>query len=85
MSYPPSPLAPQSALAPEQRGAAVARFCRARQEFYPAHRARHRGKPLQGKDHVASPCIHEGEEFSPEADWWEPGVEVLRPAVPPAA
>jgi hypothetical protein len=78
--------APQSALPEPQRGEMVGRFCRACGEIYPPHRARHRGKPVYGKDHVASPCAHEGDAFAPGADWWEPAVEILPapPAAPPA-
>jgi hypothetical protein len=40
-----------------------------------------------GRDHIASPCPHEGDRFADGADWWEPAVEVLPPApeVPPTA
>jgi hypothetical protein len=41
----------------------------------------HSGKPLYGKDHVSSPCAHEGDEFKPGETWWEPAVIVL-PAPP---
>jgi hypothetical protein len=87
MTYQPPQIAPVSSLAPERRGLAVARFCKSCQEFFPAHRGRHRGKPLYGKDHVASTCAHEGEAFEDGAAWWEAAVEVLAaaPAAVPAA
>lgn len=71
--------APQSRLAAARRGRVVGRFCRACGNFYPEYRARHAGKPLYGKDHVASPCSHEGDAFAAGEDWWEPAVEVLPP------
>ncbi len=55
----------------------VGRFCLACGSVYPRFADRHAGKPSYGKDHVASPCTHEGEEFDPAASWWEPAVEVL--------
>lgn len=76
--------APASAIPPERRGAVVGSFCKVCYETYPLHRPHHSGKPLHGKDHVASPCAHEGGEFAPGADWWEPAVEVL-PAPPQGA
>ena len=51
--------------------------------FAPAHPA-----PRQvryGRDHIASPCSHEGESFEPGANWWEPAVEVLPEAAEKAA
>jgi hypothetical protein len=36
---------------------------------------------MYGRDHIASPCAHEGDLFVPGADWWEPAVEVLPEAV----
>jgi hypothetical protein len=74
--------APASVLPEAQRGEVVGRFCKVCGEIYPLHRARHRGKPLYGKDHVASPCAHEGETFAAGADWWEPAMQILpAPAV----
>ena len=78
--------APASLVPAERRGRVVGRFCHVCACTYPLHRATHAGKPLYGKDHVASPCAHEGDAFAPGADWWEPAVEVLpEPAVAPAA
>lgn len=76
-------LVPASRVPAERRGKVGGRFCRSCQQLYPLHRGRHVGKPLYGKDHVASPCMHEGEAFS-GADWWEPAVEML-PAAAAAA
>lgn len=76
--------APESAIPPGRRGAVVGRFCKTCYETYPLHRLRHSGKPLYGKDHVASPCAHQGDEFAPGEAWWEPAVEVLPPPPPPA-
>ena len=75
--------APASQVAVERRGKVLGRFCKACGSVYPGNRARHSGKPLYGKDHVASPCSHEGDAFTPGEDWWEAAVEVLPP--PPAA
>ncbi len=69
--------APESAVSAEQRGRVVGRFCHFCASSYPLHRAIHSGKPLYGKDHVSSPCAHEGDAFTPGEDWWEPAVEVL--------
>jgi hypothetical protein len=77
--------APAGLIAPEQRGPVVGSFCHVCGSTYPLHRARHSGKPLYGRDHVASPCAHEGELFEPGADWWEPAVEVLPVPAPAAA
>jgi len=71
--------APESQIAAERRGKVLGRFCRTCGSIYPSTHARHRGKPMYGKDHVASPCSHEGEVFEPGEDWWEPAVEVLPP------
>jgi hypothetical protein len=71
--------APRSRVPAERRGATLGRFCLGCGSVYPKYRARHAGKPLAGKDHVASPCLHEGEPFEPGASWWEPAVEVLPP------
>ncbi len=73
--------APESAVEPERRGRVVGRFCRACGGLYPLYRARHHDKPALGRDHVASPCTHEGEAFDPGADWWEPAVAILPPPV----
>jgi hypothetical protein len=88
MAYRKPQAAPSSSVALDRRGEVVGRFCRVCSEFYPLHRARHAGKPMYGKDHVAAPCAHQGEEFAPGSAWWEPAVEVLAPpavAPPPAA
>jgi hypothetical protein len=71
--------APTSALPEAQRGEIVGRFCKACGEIYAPRRARHRGKPIYGKDHVASPCAHEGEVFVDGAEWWEPAAQILPP------
>lgn len=84
MVYRKPTIAPASSLPAERRGAAVARFCKACGEFYPLHRSRHSGKPLYGKDHVAAPCAHQGDDFESGAAWWEPGVEALPPVAAPA-
>jgi hypothetical protein len=77
--------APASRVAPERRGAVLGKFCRGCGTVYPKLRARHAGKPLNGKDHIAATCSHEGDLFTPGADWWEPAVAVLPvPAAPPA-
>jgi hypothetical protein len=55
----------------------IGRFCKACGEVYPLHRPAHSGKPLYGKDHVASPCPHQGGAFDPGEDWWEDAVEAL--------
>lgn len=73
--------APESQIPEERRGRAVGRFCLVCASIYPLHRAKHAGKPMYGKDHVASPCAHEGEVFEPGAGWWEPAVEVPPEAV----
>ena len=77
--------APLSAVPEAQRAEIVGRFCTACGEIYPPHRLRHRGKPIYGKDHVASPCPHEGETFAAGAAWWEPAVELLPAPMPAAA
>jgi len=69
--------APASALPEARRGPVVGRFCRVCHVIYPKFRARHSGKPLYGKDHVAASCAHEGDAFAPGEGWWEPAVEVL--------
>ncbi len=69
--------APASTLAAERRGRVVGRFCGVCGSIYPRFASRHKGKPMYGKDHVASPCSHEDDEFLPGESWWEPAVEVL--------
>lgn len=78
MTYRNPQAAPASRIPAEQRGRVVGSFCNTCGNVYPLHRARHAGKPLYGKDHVASPCAHEGDAFAPGEDWWEPAVEVIR-------
>jgi len=73
--------APASHLPEERRGRVVGRFCHLCGSIYPLHRDAHVGKPIYGKDHVASPCAHEGDAFVEGAAWWEPAVEVL--PIPP--
>jgi hypothetical protein len=85
MTYRNPEAAPQSRIPAERRGRVVGRFCHVCATTYPLHRAAHSGKPLHGKDHVASPCAHEGDAFAAGADWWEPAVEVLPPAPAAAA
>jgi hypothetical protein len=77
MAYRIPDLAPESRIPADRRGPVGGRFCKSCQQLYPLHRGRHVGKPLYGKDHVASPCSEEGETFGPGADWWEPAVEML--------
>ena len=69
--------APQSRVPEERQGRVVGYFCLVCGSIYPLHRARHSGKPMYGRDHVASPCAHEGDRFEPGADWWDHAVEVL--------
>ncbi len=86
MVYRVPPAAPESQVPPERRGMVMGRFCLVCASLYPEHRAAHNGQPVYGRDHIASPCTHEGELFAAGAAWWEPGVEVLpAPAAPPAA
>lgn len=85
MAYRQPTSAPWSSLTAERRGEAVGRFCKVCSEFYPLHRARHSGKPMYGRDHIASPCAHQGDQFESGAAWWEPAVEVLAPQGTPAA
>ena len=75
--------APESSLPPERRGRVVGRFCRACATVYPLHARAHKGKPVHGKDHYASACTHEGDEFTPGEGWWEPAVEALPPPPSP--
>jgi len=71
--------APLSQIPEARRGRTIGRFCLVCAAIFPLHRSRHTGKPIYGKDHIATPCAHEGEEFEPGASWWEPAVEVLPP------
>src|SRR4051794_40848928 len=73
--------APQSQLPPERQGRVIGSFCHTCGFFYPEHRSKHSGKPLYGRDHIASPCSHEGDLFAPGETWWEPAVEVLPEAL----
>ena len=73
--------APSSQLPEERRGRVLGRFCHGCNSVYPLHRGKHSGKPSYGRDHIASPCAHEGEPFEPGATWWELAVEVLPPPV----
>ena len=69
---------------PAPRGAAgrtIGRFCLVCASIYPLHRKRHRGKAMYGRDHIASPCAHEGDVFEAGANWWEPAVEVVPEAL----
>lgn len=77
MPYRKLPLAPSSRVAEERRGAVRGRFCTVCGAIYPRWTARHAGKPMYGKDHIASPCTEEGEAFEQGASWWEPAVEIL--------
>ena len=63
----------------------MGRFCHGCGSVYSPYLATHRGKPISGKDHISSPCAHEGDAFAAGAQWWEPAVEVLPAHVPPAA
>lgn len=76
--------APESRVPEERRGPVVGRFCLACSAVFSPHAARHQGKGLYSKDHISSPCAHEGEPFEPGADWWEPAVTVLPPPAAPA-
>lgn len=79
-------VAPVSRLAPERRGAVLGRFCHSCSIVFGQHLARHVGKGITGRDHIASPCPHEGETFRTGESWWEPAVQVLpAPPAPPAA
>jgi hypothetical protein len=73
--------APQSQLPEERRGRTIGRFCKVCGSIYPLQRRTHRGKPMYGRDHIASPCSHEGDVFAAGAVWWEPAVEVLPEAI----
>jgi hypothetical protein len=78
MVYRAPRVAPASGLPPERRGKVVGRFCLTCSNVYPLYAPAHKGKPFYGKDHVATTCTHEGEEFSEGVAWWEPAVEVGR-------
>jgi hypothetical protein len=79
MSYRGPEAAPASRIPAERRGRVLGRFCLTCASVYPLHAGTHRGKPIHGKDHVASTCPHEGHAFTPGEPWWEPAVEVLPP------
>ncbi len=73
--------APEGQVPEEKRGRTVGRFCLVCSTIFPLHRAKHSGKGMYGRDHVASPCAHEGERFEPGADWWQPAVEIVPEAL----
>lgn len=77
MAYLHPDLAPASALPTTRRGAVRGRFCSRCGSIFPRFAARHAGKPMYGKDHVANTCSNEGKSFDAVADWWEPAVEML--------
>ena len=77
MAYRTEEAAPQSRITPERRGRVLGRFCLTCGAVYALHAAFHHGKPIHGKDHISSPCAHEGEAFEAGAGWWEPAVDVL--------
>ncbi|HRC84550.1 MAG TPA: hypothetical protein PK413_02950 [Thermoanaerobaculia bacterium] len=85
MAYRGPEAAPVGSVAVERRGEIVGRFCRGCGSVYPLWAGHHHGKPIHGKDHIASPCPHEGRAFREGESWWEPAVEVLPPAAAPAA
>jgi hypothetical protein len=76
--------APASRVAAERRGHTIGRFCHGCNQTFPLQRRMHSGDPIQGRDHVASPCPYEGQPFEHGVSWWEPAVEVL-PAAPAEA
>ena len=80
MAYRLPRTAPASSIPEERRGPVAGRFCKACGGVYPRYAGHHAGKPMYGKDHVASPCTYEGDEFVAGAPWWEPALQVL-PAV----
>lgn len=82
MVYRVPQMAPQSQVPPERRGRVLGHFCLVCASVYPLHGATHKGRPVYGRDHIASTCAHEGDVFAPGESWWEPAVEVL---APPAA
>lgn len=77
MTYRRLRVAPAAAVDEERRGSVKGRFCHSCGGVFPLHASRHRGKPVYGKDHVASPCTHEGDDFVTGEPWWEPAIEVL--------
>jgi hypothetical protein len=77
--------APLSAVPEDRRGPVVGRFCRTCGATFSRHQARHQGKGVYSRDHVASPCSHEGEAFAASEPWWEPAVVVLPLPATPAA
>ena len=77
MTFRASMPAPESRVPEDRRGRRVGTFCLECGSTYALHRAVHKGKPVYGRDHVSSPCSHEGEPFEPGASWWEPAIEVL--------
>lgn len=83
MAYRQPAAAPESTVEAARRGARTGIFCRSCSEFFPLHRARHTGKPMHGRDHIAAPCAHEGDDFTPGESWWEPAVELLPAVAPP--
>lgn len=85
MVYRVPPAAPESQVPPERRGMVMGRFCHVCATLYPVHRALHQGQPVYGRDHIASPCAHEGDAFADGETWWEWAVEVLPAPAPSAA
>lgn len=81
MTYRRLRIAPAAAVEEGRRGAVKGRFCRACGGVFSLFASSHRGKPVYGKDHVAAPCTHEGDDFVAGEPWWEPAIEVL-PAPP---
>ncbi|HVT18005.1 MAG TPA: hypothetical protein VHQ90_17745 [Thermoanaerobaculia bacterium] len=82
--------APRSQVPEMRRGRVIGHYCLVCASIYPMHRGQHVGRPVYGRDHIASPCAHEGDIFAPGEPWWEPAVEVLpapaaASAAPPAA
>lgn len=69
--------APASAIPEEQRGPVIGRFCHGCGSTFSVHQSQHKGKGLYSKDHIASPCPHEGDRFAAGEPWWEPAVLVL--------
>ena len=79
MVYRVPQVAPQSQVPPERRGRVLGHFCLVCASVYSLHGATHKGRPVYGRDHIASTCAHEGDVFAPRESWWEPAVEVLAP------
>jgi hypothetical protein len=77
MAYRALKAAPASRVSEDRRGREVGRFCKSCGSIYSPLASRHKGKPVYGKDHVASPCSHEGDDFAAGEAWWEPAVEML--------